>query len=70
MKTEKEIFVEEFIGQIGCYMHEWVDSYDYSKGMDRIDDERIKEIAEEFFDDIFINMKELRKLKLRKIERI
>lgn len=70
MKTEKQIFVEEYIQEIGCYMYEYEDSYDYSKGMDRIDDERIKEIAEGFFDDIFINMKELRKLKLRKIERI
>jgi len=67
MKKEKEIFIKEFVEQIGWNMYDYEDAYDYSQGMKRMDDKLIESIAEDFFEEIFINNKELRKLKLRKI---
>ena len=68
MKKEREIFVKEFIEQIGHYMYEHIDPWEYEKGMQGLDDETIKDIAEGLFDDLFISNKELRKLKLKKLE--
>ena len=68
MKKEKEFFIKEFIEQIGLYMYEYNDCYDFSVGMKSMDDKSIEEIAEDLFDYIFISNTELRKLKLRKLE--
>ena len=69
MKKEKEIFIEKFVDYVGHFMYEHVDPWDYSLGMQGLSTETIKDIAEGFFETLFIDNKELRQLKLRKLEK-
>ena len=51
--VSKSKFIEEFLGSVSGYMYKHCDPYDYSCGMERLEDSEIIEIGGYLYDSLY-----------------
>jgi hypothetical protein len=51
--VSKNKFIEEFIDSVGGRMYKYRDPYDYSCGMEQLEDSEIKKIGNDLYDSLY-----------------